>query len=248
MKILIINPNTSESLTDLLAGTMRRYARPDVEITGMTAKIGVPYIATRAEAVVGANAVLQILAEHHMGYDGAVIAAFGDPGLGAAREMFDIPIVGMAEAGMLTACMLGQSFGIVTFATALGPWYKECVDWHKLGARLAGISMADEPFDEIENVRHEKESLIVKLANRAVDCHGADVVVLAGAPLTGLAEEISEQIPVPVIDCAAAAISQVDLLVRLQLRVPRKGTFRRPCAKQTIGLPEPLAARFEGRR
>ena len=61
-------------------------------------------------------------------FDAAIIAAFGDPGLRGASELFDFPIVGMAEAAMLTAWILGRRFAIVTFAPALSPWYRQCVD------------------------------------------------------------------------------------------------------------------------
>ena len=55
--------------------------------------------------------------------DAAIIAAFGDPGLAAARELFDFPVVGMAEAAILTAVQLGGRFAIVTFTPAMTPWY-----------------------------------------------------------------------------------------------------------------------------
>ena len=75
----------------------------DTEIDTITAPWGLPYIATRAEATVAGHVILKMLAGHHRNYDAAVIAAFGDPGLGGARELFDIPIVGISEAAMLTA-------------------------------------------------------------------------------------------------------------------------------------------------
>jgi allantoin racemase len=188
-----------------------------------------------------------MLAERHRDYDAAIIAAFGDPGLFGARELFDIPIVGMAEASMLTACMLGRRFAIVTFARALGPWYQECVDMHGLTSRCAGIRMLDAPFKEVGNVQDEKESLLAELAGRAALELDADVVILAGAPLAGLAARVRERIPVPVIDQMAAAVKQAEALVTLGVRKATVGAFRRPDAKPTIGLPEALAARIERR-
>ena len=67
------------------------------------------HIATRAEAAIGAVAALDMLAERRGAIDAAIVAAFGDPGLGGARELFDFPVVGMAEAAMLMACMLGRA-------------------------------------------------------------------------------------------------------------------------------------------
>ena len=96
-------------------------------------------------------------------FDAAIIAAFGDPGLFGARELFDIPVVGMAEAAMLTACMLGKRFAIVTFAQALGPWYQECVESHGLTGRLAGIRMLDGRFNSVSDVQDEKEAAAGRL-------------------------------------------------------------------------------------
>src|ERR1700727_375124 len=135
MRILVLNPNTSESITERLASVARKAAASDTVIVSLTAPRGVAYNSTRAEAQIGGAIALEMLAERHRDFDAAIIAAFGDPGLFGARELFDIPVVGMAEAAMLTACMLGRRFAIVTFARALGPWYQECVDPHGLTGR-----------------------------------------------------------------------------------------------------------------
>jgi allantoin racemase len=245
MKILLLNPNTTAAVTDLLLAAGRTAASPGTELIPLTASRGVPYIATRAEAQIGGAIALEMLAQHHRNADGAIIAAFGDPGLMGARELFDIPVIGMAEAAMLTACMLGRRFAIVTFAAALGPWYRECVEQHGLTGRLAGIRMLDGAFRSITDVQAEKEALLVELANRAVTEDGADVVILAGAPLAGLAEKIADRIPVPVVDQVAAAVKQIEALVTLRPRKATAGTFRRPAAKPTIGLDPALAARIE---
>ena len=108
MRILLANPNTSEGVTRRLHDAAVKVAAPGTALVPLTAPRGLPYIASRAEAQIGGTIVLEMLAEHHRGADGAVIAAFGDPGLFGARELFDIPVVGMSEAAMLTACMLGR--------------------------------------------------------------------------------------------------------------------------------------------
>jgi allantoin racemase len=244
MRILVLNPNTSAAITERLMGAARPAAAAGTELVALTAPRGFPYIATRAEAQIGGAIALEMLAEQRAGFDAAIIAAFGDPGLFAARELFDIPVVGMAEAAMLTACMLGRRFAIVTFAHALGPWYQECVEAHGLTGRLAGIRMLDQPFASIGDVQDEKEDLLVALANRAVKEDEADVVILAGAPLAGLAAKVRDRIAVPVVDQMAAAVKQAEALVTLGVRKASAGTFRLPAAKDTQGLPAALAARW----
>lgn len=245
MRVLLLNPNTSASMTERMSAVAEEAKAPDTVIVPMTASRGVPYIATRAEAQLGGAIALEMLAEQHASVDAAIIAAFGDPGLFGARELFDIPVVGLAEAAMLTACMAGRRFAIVTFAAALGPWYEDCVAMHRLGERCAGILCLDSPFSQADDVAEHKEDLLVDLANRAVRELDADAVILAGAPLTGMANKVSCRIPVPVIEQVAAAVKQVEALATLKLRKPIAGTFRRPAPKATSGLPANLAKRIE---
>ncbi len=148
---------------------------------------------------------------------------------------------------MLTRVHAGTRFAIVTFARALGPWYEDCVDMHGLAGRCAGVRMLDESFVSVSDVQEENEELLVKLANRAVTEDGADVVILGGAPLAGLADKVKDRIPVPVVDQMAAAIKQAETLAVLGTRKATAGTFRRPAAKPTTGLAEALALRIEHR-
>ncbi|MBN9536288.1 MAG: Asp/Glu/hydantoin racemase [Alphaproteobacteria bacterium] len=241
MKILVANPNTSAGVTDRLVASGRLVASPGTELLPMTAPRGVPYIATRAEAAIGGAVMLEMLAERRGTFDAAICAAFGDPGLGGARELFDFPVVGMAEAAMLAACMLGRSFGIVSFSRSLEPWFAEIVAWHGLSGRCAAIATLDEAFKSIDDVQEEKEQVLVDLANRTVADRGADVVILAGAPLAGLANKIADRVPVPLVDGIQAAVMMAEGLVRLKPRKATAGTYRRPAPKESTGLAPALA-------
>ena len=245
--ILLLNPNTSADMTDRMLAAAEAVAAPGTRVHAMTAPRGVPYIATRAEAQIGGAIALDMLAERHRTVDAAILAAFGDPGLLGVRELFDIPVVGMAEAAMLTACMLGRRFALVTFARALGPWFEDCVALHGLTGRCAGIRMLDGPVREVGAVADEKESLLVDLACRAAAEDEADVVILAGAPLAGLAGRVADRIPVPVVDPIAAALKMAEALVALAPRKATTGTFRRPSPKVATGLGSALAARIAHR-
>jgi len=247
MRILVANPNTTEAVTARLMAAATAVKAPGTELVPMTAPRGVPYIATRADAVIGSAVALEMLAERHRDVDAAIIAAFGDPGLGGARELFDIPVVGMAEAAMLTACMLGRSFAIVTFSGGLVPWYSECLDWNGLRGRCAGIFALQGAFASIADVQEEKEEALVALANDVVRTAGADVVILAGAPLSGLAQTVRDRVPVPLVDGIQAAVKQAEALVALRPAKATEGTFRRPDAKTCTGIPEALRTRFERR-
>jgi Asp/Glu/hydantoin racemase len=247
MRILLVNPNTSEAITARLLSVAKAAAMPGTEIVGLTAPRGVPYIASRAEAQIGGAITLEMLAEHHDAADAAIIAAFGDPGLPAARELFDIPVVGMAEAAMITACLVGRRFVLVTFSTALGGWFAECVELNGFGDRCCGIRTLTDAVNSVADVQEEKQELLVDLMLRSVAEDNPDAIILAGAPLAGLAEKVAERVPVPVIDQMAAAVMQAETLVRLRLSKARAGAYRRPGPKATVGLPEGLAKRIEHR-
>jgi allantoin racemase len=241
LRILILNPNTTEAITTLMAEAGRAVAAAGTELVTMTATRGFPYISSRAEAQIGGGVALDMLAEVHGTVDAAILAAFGDPGLFGARELFDIPVVGVSEAAMLTACMLGRRFVIVTFSSTLCGWYRDCVEMHGLTGRCAGIVALDGAFKSIEEVQNENQHQLVALADCAVRESGADVMIFAGAPLAGLAAKVADRIPVPIVDPVAAAVKQAETLVTLASRKAVVGSFQRPPAKTSVGLSEPLA-------
>jgi allantoin racemase len=244
-RILILNPNTTEAITDRLMAAANTVATHGTTLIPLTAPRGAPYISSRADAQIGGAIALEMLAEHHHKADAAIIAAFGDPGLGGARELFDIPVIGMAEAAMLTACMLGRSFAIVTFSEGLVAWYNECLDWNGLRGRSAGVFALQGAFRAIADVQDEKADAILALVRSVVKDHGADVVILAGAPLSGLAERLQNQSPVPLIDSIQAAVKQAEALVALRPVKATVGTFARPPAKILTGVSQALARRFD---
>jgi allantoin racemase len=244
MKILFANPNTSVAVTDRIAAVARAAASPGTEIVAVTGGTGVPYIATRAEAVIGARVAMELLAEHAEGCDAAVVAAFADPGVGGARELLSIPVIGMAEAAMLTACMLGRRFSIVTFATAMGPWYRECVDYNCLSGRLASIRCVTGVFRDITSVQEDMGDALAEACGQAVEQDEADVVILGGAPLAGLAATLADRVPVPLVDGVVAAVRQAEVLASMRVRKATAGTFRRPDPKPITGVPEALARLF----
>ena len=90
VKLLLINPNITAAMTEAMAAEARRYASASTEIIAVTAEFGTQYVENRVEAAIASHAVLDLLAKHTAGCDAAMICAFGDPGLAAAREFADI--------------------------------------------------------------------------------------------------------------------------------------------------------------
>ncbi|MBL8384569.1 MAG: aspartate/glutamate racemase family protein [Burkholderiales bacterium] len=241
MRLLVINPNISESVTDLIRAEAERAAAPGTALTVLTAPFGVAYIETRFEAMVGAYATAQLAAEHVDGHDAVIVAAFGDPGLAALRELLPVPVLGMSESALASACLLGHRFGIVAISRRITAWYRETVESHGLIGRLAGIRHLDAPLARIGGVQEDHGAALVALCERAVDEDGAEVIILAGAPLAGLARSLAGRLPVPVVDGVSSAVRHAESLVALAPGRAQRGSFAPPPVKPHRGLPEAIA-------
>jgi Asp/Glu/hydantoin racemase len=247
MRLLLVNPNTSRAMTARMARVAEAVAPPDVTLAAVTAERGFPYISTAAEALVAGVGVLEMLARAEGRADAAIIAAFGDPGLRAARSLGAMPVVGVAEAALLTASMLGDRIGVVAFSRAMTPWYAESVRAAGLEPRFAGFRTPAIAPSTVERAQEELFEPLRACIRDAVEIDGADVVVLGGAPLAGLAERCRDQAPAPLVDPIAAATLQAATLARLRGAGRSGGTPRRSPPKETTGLDPCLARQFAGR-
>jgi len=236
MRLLLINPNISTSVSELIRAEAERSAAPGTTVQVLTAPFGVAYIETRFEALIGAYATAQLAAEHHEAADAVVVAAFGDPGLAGLREALPIPVTGLTEAALASACLLGQRFSIIAISQRIRAWYRETVQHIGLESRLASIRGLDEPLADIGHVQSNQGERLVALAERCVAEDGADVIVLAGAPLAGLARSLRGRLPVPVVDGVSSAVRHAESLVALQPGSARLGSFAPPPIKPNQGL------------
>lgn len=240
MRLLLVNPNTTQALTDRMTGLVRPALPPGVLLSSMTAPRGFAYISSLPEAQVAGAICLEMLAEAEPP-DAAIIAAFGDPGLAAARALFPFPVIGMAEAAILTALQLGRSFAIVTFTSAMRVWYGQSVENLGASARFLGVWTPGEGKVDIADVARSQREALHALVLQAVQ-DGAEVVILGGAPLAGLAAELAADTPIPLVDPLIAATHQAVALAR-------QGPWPRACAtlpapKASTGLSPALARAF----
>jgi hypothetical protein len=138
----------------------------------------------------------------------------------------------------MSACLLGKRFSIVAISRRITAWYRECVQANGLIDRLASIRCLDTPLQDIGRVQEDHAERLKALCLSAVDDDGADVIVIAGAPLAGLARSIRERIPVPVVDGVSSAVCHAQTLVALAPVTARRGCFGTPTVKPHRGLPE----------
>ncbi len=238
MKILLYNPNTSESITNTLYDTAKLVVSEGTTLVPMTAKKGFPYISTKVEAQITGTLVLEKIAKIHSQYDAIIIAAFGDPGLIPAKTLFNLPIIGLGEAAMLSACLFGKKFSIISFTNAMASWYEESVEVLGLQSRYAGFRAIDNVNLTIDKIQTLQKKSLIESAKLAINIDGGEVVIFAGAPLSGFKKIVQKEISVPVIDCAEAAVKQAESAVVMYQNTINKHKLP---PKSSIGVDKKLS-------
>jgi len=246
MRLLVVNPNTSDSVTQRVAAQAGRVARPGTEIIAVTGSFGARVITTRSEQAVAEHATLDALAQHADGCDAVVLAVSFDTALRAAREMLPIPVVGITEAALLTACMLGTRIGVVVFGRRMLPMYQEVAQLHGLGARIGGWRALTDtsPYNLGADQNAVEESIIGAVAD-LVDLDQCEAVVLAGAVMAGVPERLQARVTVPLLDGVACAVAQAELLVRLGRPKATSGSLAALPRRDVVALSAALQARFD---
>jgi allantoin racemase len=244
MRILLINPNTSSEITDLVLGHARSLAPEDVTLAAATGAFGPRYIASRAAAAIAGHAALDCYARHGAGCDAVLLACFGDPGLDGLRELADVPVVDLAEAACTEAARRGP-FAIVTGGERWEPMFREFVKSRGLSDRLVGIHAVAPTGADIAGDPVGSRQLLGD-ACRVAAVAGAAVVILGGAGLVGLAPQLRREVPVPVICSLESGMAMVVSAARQSPTKPLSGDFARTPPVTTVALSEPLAILMEG--
>jgi len=244
MKLLLINPNTTQSMTDLIHSVARSALKQSIEIEAVTGRFGARYVASRAAYAIAGHAALDVYAAHGQDADAVVLACFGDPGLLALKEIAHQPVIGMAEASCMTAAALGGRFAIVTGGERWGPMLREFLATLGFSLRLAHNETVAPTGAEIAANPDRALGTLADACRRCAVTHCADSVILGGAGLAGLAERIASEVPVPLIDSLAAAVRMAAMLAEAKPMKPKAGSFALTPAVETVGLTPELAARL----
>jgi len=248
MRLLLINPNTTSSITDKVIGVAQGCAGHGVEIVGVTGRFGARYIANRSAAAIAGHAALDAWAHADPSHDAVVLACFGDPGLDALRELSPKPVVGMAEASIHAACLLGRRFAIVTGGERWVAMLEEFVAARGLSGRLAAVLAVAQTGAAIAEDPDAALAGLTESCRRAVADHAADCVILGGAGLAGLAARLADRVAVPLIDCVIAAVTQAKVLASLGVAKATVGSYALPPAVPYIGVSSALERRLNPER
>jgi allantoin racemase len=234
MRIRVINPNTTESMTATIDKAARAVAGPGTLIEAVTSPMGPASIESHYDEALSVPGVLAAIADGEPA-DGYVIACFGDPGLDAARELARGPVLGIAEAAMHAASFLGRGFSVVTTLERTTGRAWDLAERYGMGRFCLGVHACQIPVLELET-DPGAQAAITQVCRTAVEQDGSDAIVLGCAGMADLCASISEQIGVPVVDGVAAATVLVQSLVTLGLITSVRSEFAPPLAKPYTGL------------
>jgi Asp/Glu/hydantoin racemase len=213
-RIVLLNANTNAAMTVRMLEAGRAALDPRFSLSGLTAPFGPAYITDADTCAVAASAVAAMARGLAPVPDAAVVACFGDPGLAAARAALPCPVVGMAEASLHAACQIGRRVAVITGGRAWGPIIAALAADIGLSARVAAVRTLELTGDRIAA---DPDAALATLAGEleAAAADGADVAILGGAGLLGLAERLRPSAPLPVLDSLACAVTQAAALAAM---------------------------------
>lgn len=243
MRLLIANANTTEAITQLCADAARAAASPGSEIIAATPRFGPEVISTRAENIIAGHALLELLAQHAGQVEGVLLAVSHDTALEAARQLMPCPVVGMTEAALFGACLVGARFGLVTFGGV--ETYRERIAAHGLASRCASLIGLDGTPQETVRDPEGVARKVLGGIQRAVE-EGADAVIMGGAALAGMGPRIQAEAPVPLLDGIACGVKFLEALIALKLPKPSQGSLAPPRGRNSVNLDPKLAALLRG--
>jgi allantoin racemase len=210
-RLLLINPNTSVSVTALLHKHVQSALGDAVQVHSTTARFGAPYISCEASYAVAAHATLDSwaawLASASTPPDAVLIGCFGDPGLFALRDSSAAPVTGLAEAAFTEAAVHGP-FAVVTGGERWKPMLHKLAHALGHGDVLGGIETVQPSGAELAADPAQALVLLTQACRDAARRYGARAIVLGGAGLAGMAARIQPALDITVIDSVLAGARQ----------------------------------------
>lgn len=237
MKILIINANTSDVMTQGIDKVAKKYARPDTEIVTTCSREGPRSLETKYEYELVAPSILEKVIEgNRKNFDAIIPACYGDPGLIAAKEISDVPVYGIAETSMHMACMLGHKFSVVTVIDRARPNLENIIRQLGLESRCASIRATKLSVLELQKDPSLTGKILTEAGRQAVQEDGAEVLCLG---CTGMAEHdktMEKELGVPVLDGVVCAVKMAEGMFDYGVRQSKVNAFAKPGPKEWVGM------------
>lgn len=232
MNLLVINPNTSHSITEGIRKTVERVRSPDTSVTVTEPDFGPEALESFYDYTLSAFGLCRLLEREKEGRDGILVACFGDPGLYAAKEICPCPVIGIAEASIAMSLLLGSRFSILAASEKAVPMMEDMVARYGMDRRLAGVFPLNMGVLEAESSPQKTVERLIEQGRLAIS-KGAEVLILGCAGMTGFSEPVSKALNIPVLDPVKTAFLALEALCGGGFEVSRKGLYQAP-AKQNI--------------
>lgn len=239
MRILLINPNTSEEFTNRVQKIADQYASPTTTVVAVNPTSGPRSIEGVYDELLSSLGTLECALEHLDDFDAFVIACYSDhPTIYALREITEKPVLGIAEASMYIACMLGYKFSVVTTNEEWEPLLMDAVRHYGLADRCASIRSTRMPVLALESASpEENRQMILRAARLAMDEDDAEVICLGCAGMAGLDKRIEQELGIPVLDGTVCALKLLEGMVGYGLTTSKRRVYATPGYKPLVGLP-----------
>lgn len=236
MRIKVINPNTTEAMTEGIGAAARAVAASGTEIVAVSPTLGPASIETHYDEAFSAVGVIdEVRKGEAEGCDGYIIACFGDPGLMAAREVARGPVVGIAEAAMHTASLISSGFAVVTTLARTRPVLEHLVATYGMSRLCRAVRATDIAVLDLKKPESDARRAIVAECRKAMVEDHADCVLLGCAGMADLQRSIADELGIPVVDGVAAAVKLIEGLVAQGLGTSKAGALAWPLPKTYTG-------------
>ncbi len=235
MRLCVINPNTTASMTAKIGVAAKATASRGVEISAVNPEFGPPSVEGYYDEAFAVPGLLAEIAKAGDA-DAFVVACFDDTGLEAARSATLAPVVGIGEAAFHLASLIADKFSVVTtLPRSIAPIEKNLTKYG-LASRCARVRAANVPVLALEEPGSDARRAIEAEILRALEDDGAEAIVLGCAGMTDLARALEERAGVPVLDGVACAVGLAETLARLGLKTSKRNAYAAPLAKAYTGL------------
>jgi allantoin racemase len=226
MRINVVNPNTTRTMTAKIAAAARAAAAPGTEIVATQPDEGPPSIEGYLDEALSVPGLLaEIVKAERAGVAGHVIACFDDTGLDAARVIARAPVVGIGEAACHLATLVAGRFAIVTTLSRSIPALEHNLVRYGLASRCARVRASDLPVLELDEPHSDARRRIAAEIEAAIRDDRAEAIVLGCAGMADLAGELSAAFGVPVIEGVSAAVKLIEALAVLRIVTSKVGAF-----------------------
>ena len=248
MKLLVINPNTSDGFTAIAQKAANTYKNPDTIVDAVSSPCGPLTLEGYFDEIISSVGVLETVQREKDHYDGFIVACFSNHfSIYAARQLTDKPVIGIFEPPMLLAKQLGFKFSIVTPSPRWKPLLEEGLEAVRMQGDCASIRVIGLDVEALEQLSEpELEEHLFQESTRAIKEDGAEAIVLGCCGLAGLDARLRARLGVPVLDPVASAVKILEDLVDMNLKTSRVMSFGPIIPQPHKNVPEIFHPLYEG--